>query len=207
MATKRKTAVKKAAPRKKAIKKTVDLGKACKLNNLNKIPACDTVRTFNPTEAIYSFVAFLTTRNRELILSSHNDSAPVAELVGKFIEANNLPKTRDSDDWSNWIAPPNTEHITNVPQATCSDRAISTPPLDAKAATGKMMDAILGMDPTQQNAAIAGFLTSVKKQRFNRVTNMRNTIANIDKDLETAMESLATFNSVLRGDFTIVKVQ
>jgi hypothetical protein len=199
MATKRKTAVKKAAPRKKAIKKTVDLGKACKPNNLNKIPACDTVRTFNPTEAIYSFVAFLTTRNKELILSSHNDAAPVAELVGKFIEANNLPKTMDSDDWSNWIAPPNTEHITNVPQTTCSDRAISTPPLDAKAATGKMIDAILGMDPSQQNVAITDFLISIKKARLNRVNNIRQTVFDLDIDLKVAMESLAAFNNVLSG--------
>lgn len=38
----------------------------------------------SPSEALYAFGAWLTTRSKPLIIGSNHDAAPVADLVNKF---------------------------------------------------------------------------------------------------------------------------
>jgi hypothetical protein len=199
MATKKKTAAKRPAPRKK--KTATKPREFCKPLK-GPHPACDPVHFITPAEAIYSFLGFLTTRDKEVILSKHNDVAPVAQLAGEFIKANNLPAV--SDTWPNWIAPPNTEHLTNVPEVTMG-ASIAREALSADAAREQMWNTILGMSAKQQDAAIAGFLAMVQKQRNNRVENMQRVIIDVSKDMEDALASVSALNSVLRGEFVVVK--
>jgi hypothetical protein len=45
----------------------------------------------NPTEAIYGFVCWLTTRDERTVISANDDVSPIVELLYRFCEANNLP--------------------------------------------------------------------------------------------------------------------
>lgn len=52
------------------------------------------------SEALYTFVGWLTTRKERLVLSSADDAAPVAELVDKFCVVNEIPEPGDPNkDW------------------------------------------------------------------------------------------------------------
>jgi len=51
----------------------------------------------NPSEAVYGFAAWLTTRKEKVVMSSSDDAAIVADLVKQFCEANNLPPV--SKEW------------------------------------------------------------------------------------------------------------
>ena len=49
----------------------------------------------NPSEAVYGFAAWLTTRKEITKMGSSCDCAPIVELVDKFCKENKLPAVRD----------------------------------------------------------------------------------------------------------------
>lgn len=53
------------------------------------------VRENAPSEAVYAFAAWLTTRPKPLIIGSNHDVAPVAELVNKFCISQRWANPRD----------------------------------------------------------------------------------------------------------------
>ncbi len=66
-----------------------------------------TKSTLNPSEAVYGFAAWLTTRSEKTIMSSADDAAPIADLVKQFCEANSLPEI--SDQWPYHLVHPSGE--------------------------------------------------------------------------------------------------
>ena len=54
-------------------------------------------KILNPSEAVYGFGAWLTTRDQKTVMSATDDSAPIAEFVKTFCEVNNLPDV--SEEW------------------------------------------------------------------------------------------------------------
>lgn len=50
-------------------------------------------KEINTSEALYSFVGWLTTRNQPLVLGSSSECSEVAQLLEEFCEINNLPRT------------------------------------------------------------------------------------------------------------------
>ena len=57
-----------------------------------------------PSEAVYGFAAWLTTRDEKTVLSASDDAAPITDLVAEFCKENNL--SDPSDGWaSNLIHP------------------------------------------------------------------------------------------------------
>lgn len=46
--------------------------------------------TLNPSEAVYGFVGWLTTRTEKTVMSSSDDCAPIVELIAEFCKVNNL---------------------------------------------------------------------------------------------------------------------
>lgn len=65
------------------------------------------------SEALYGFCGWLTTRKEKTIMSSKNDSAPIAALVSQFCDENKLMKPREG--WDKNLIHPDGE---------CSGRAI-----------------------------------------------------------------------------------
>ena len=58
----------------------------------------------NASEALYGFMAWLTTREDQVTLSRHNDSATAADLVSKFCELNDFEPAREG--WQDLIKTP-----------------------------------------------------------------------------------------------------
>jgi len=55
-------------------------------------------KMLNSAEAIYGFVAWLTTRDQKITLSAKNNASQVVELVEVFCKENNLEDVRE--DWT-----------------------------------------------------------------------------------------------------------
>lgn len=53
------------------------------------------------TEALSTFLGWLTTRDEVTTMSAAHDSAPIAALLKEFVEVNDLPPAPDSP--ANWI--------------------------------------------------------------------------------------------------------
>lgn len=60
----------------------------------------------NPTEAIFGFCAWLTTRDEQTIMSAKDDSACVVELIEEFCKVNELPDV--SEQWAHNLIHPST---------------------------------------------------------------------------------------------------
>ena len=54
-------------------------------------------QALNPSEAVYGFAAWLTTRKERTVMSHSDDSAIIASLVEKFCRVNKLPDV--SEEW------------------------------------------------------------------------------------------------------------
>jgi len=54
--------------------------------------------TLNPSEAVYGFAAWLTCRDEKIVMSASDNAAPIADLVQRFCEKNNLPDV--SEHWT-----------------------------------------------------------------------------------------------------------
>lgn len=58
----------------------------------------------NPSEAVYGFAAWLTTRDKQTVMSASDDAAIIANLVKQFCEVNHLPAV--SKDWPQHLIHP-----------------------------------------------------------------------------------------------------
>jgi hypothetical protein len=47
-------------------------------------------KKLNPTEAVFGFAAWLTTRHEVTRMGATEDAAPIADMILEFVEANNL---------------------------------------------------------------------------------------------------------------------
>ena len=57
------------------------------------------------SEALYGFMAWLTTRKEEVIFSAYHNAAPAADLVKQFCETNELAEPKDH--WEQNLIHPN----------------------------------------------------------------------------------------------------
>lgn len=58
----------------------------------------------SPSEAIFGFCAWLTTREKITVMSGHHDSAPIVEAIKVFCEVNGLAYPRE--DWTDYLTHP-----------------------------------------------------------------------------------------------------
>ncbi len=62
------------------------------------------MKELSASEALYGFVGWLTTRDEVTQMSTQHDCAGIADLVGKFCEANGLPEP--AGDWHHRLTHP-----------------------------------------------------------------------------------------------------
>ena len=60
-----------------------------------------------PSEALYGFAGWITTREEKITASAYHDASVWAELVNTFIKENNLDEPRDG--WENNLIHPSGE--------------------------------------------------------------------------------------------------
>lgn len=58
----------------------------------------------SPSEAIYGFCAWLTTREKITVMSGHHDPAPIVKAIEVFCEVNGLAYPRY--DWTDYLIHP-----------------------------------------------------------------------------------------------------
>lgn len=64
------------------------------------------------SEAVYGFCGWLTTREKQTVMSSTDDAAPIADLISQFCSENGLDDPRDH--WENHLIHPSGEVAVNV---------------------------------------------------------------------------------------------
>lgn len=69
-----------------------------------------------PSEAIFAFGAWLTTRKQVTVLGSSEDAAPVCELIKEFSEVNELVEPRDN--YTDFVRMPKDESVDDRPKLT-----------------------------------------------------------------------------------------
>lgn len=62
------------------------------------------IEGLSASEAVYGFVAWITTRDKAMTASSSHGAAPWADKVAEFIKVNKLPDPRD--DWADKLIHP-----------------------------------------------------------------------------------------------------
>lgn len=53
------------------------------------------VNTWNQSESIFAFMAWLTTREESLTVGAKHDAAPIPPLIGAFMNRHKLPEVRE----------------------------------------------------------------------------------------------------------------
>ena len=64
-------------------------------------------KTLSPSEAIYGFCAWLTTRDEKTIMSASDDAAPVCDLINQFCKENKLKEP--CENWATNLVHPSGE--------------------------------------------------------------------------------------------------
>jgi len=67
----------------------------------------ETEQKLTPSEALYGFTGWITSRDKKVVASAKHDAAIWAELVDTFIKENNLEQPRDG--WENNLIHPSGE--------------------------------------------------------------------------------------------------
>lgn len=61
------------------------------------------INRMNPSEALFGFAAFLTTRDQAITIGAAHSTPAVLELLNHFIKVNSLPRCRDG--WEQFLVP------------------------------------------------------------------------------------------------------
>lgn len=68
------------------------------------------ISMLSPSEAIYGFAGWLTSRREVTTMSASHDAAGIAELVDEFVKRNALPEPREN--WHKELIQPTQTHPT-----------------------------------------------------------------------------------------------
>lgn len=58
-----------------------------------------------PSEALFAFMGWLTSRHERVTFSASDDASPAVELVDRFCKRHGLANPRDSERWFDAIVP------------------------------------------------------------------------------------------------------
>jgi hypothetical protein len=144
---------------------------------------------WNTSEILYAVFGYLTTREKPLILSRRHDGAAVAEILGKIVEANELPKA--GNNYPRLSIPPEVDEITNVP---ATGKVINEP---ANPET-QIMAIIRRFNPFEQNEifkAVAEAMASDRKEQIARISQNRKLL---EEDSHRAHKVNEDFLSIVK---------
>lgn len=154
-------------------------------------------RRHNMADMLVGLTAWLTTRPRPIIFSAKHDAAPAAEIVGKFIAANNLGPSKNPKV----KIPPDTDHITSEPQNT---KSVAAEPLTPQQAVINMTAALFGMSKSDQDLAIGALVRNFKNKRLDYANYLQKMKEDVERDLATAKQDASDLDRITRGDFVIL---
>lgn len=158
-------------------------------------------KTWNLSEILYAFTGFLTTRGHPLIFSARHDAAPIAEMVGRFIDANGLPLPRNNWNVLKSNIPPGTDHLTNERK---TDTYLAAPRMTAERALNVMMDAVNQLGTDQEDITVAAFLDQLKVKRRTRLDVTRHKERETSHQAETAQNAFWNIEKIARGDYAVL---
>lgn len=107
------------------------------------------ISRLNPSEALFGFMAWMTSRKKTLCVGHWSDAAPVPPLLMQFIKANNLPVPREN--WTEYLIPVKEEAVEAVDEPYEDAPGISTKHTSRclrKAADDEPIFVLRAKDPT-----------------------------------------------------------
>lgn len=153
------------------------------------------------TEAIYSFIGFLSTREKPLIFSSKHDCAPIAQVAAEFVKVNRMPATRP--DWPKYKAPTNVDHLTNEKVAEPPTKAIAAS-MNKEDAIGEIKIILSMVSRPERNTVLAAVLDYEKEHRQYMADHSRVTALEAELDARNYQDDLLKLESILRGDVAVI---
>jgi hypothetical protein len=151
-----------------------------------------------PSEALYGFVGWLTTRKNKITLSSAHTATPVAELLKAYCEKNGLAPCRET--YHKLLRTP--EHMEGVtdelPQAASNMR-----PLEPQEVYEKVRGLIGSLTYEKQNVVVAELINQLRLERQLAHDDVQSHRMNLEREERRAYSNLTDFEAAARGDFAV----
>jgi hypothetical protein len=154
---------------------------------------------WNASEIVYSVIGYLTTRKAPLFLGGSYDAAPVAEVVGAIVKANNLPPTRKS--WKKIHIPDGIENITNVPDGP---RQVDGEQKNKLPTAAELLETVfttlqMNLDRPEQNKFVSGLLAKMGESRREWIAIKEQTRKNVDEELDRSRKIYEEFLQIVKN--------
>lgn len=156
-------------------------------------------KKLTPTELLYSFAGWLTTRKQPIVMGANYDASAVGRLISAFIDVNKLPGPRDH--YPTAKKPTNLDDLTN----NYPVNAVAQPPLTPDEAVWLFASKLSEMSRDDQDVTLASLLDQLRKERTRRLHNTERQKRASDEAYDEMQESLWNLEKIARGDFYVIK--
>lgn len=161
-------------------------------------------RTMNASEALFSFVGWLTTRDKPVILSAHHTAGVPAELVGLFIKENSLPELRE--DWNHVLISMKDVAIELTNDPALNPNKVAPPPPTFEEAFKQILGLFRFFHDQRQNHLFARLIEELSETRLSEFHRLSDHIERQTARHTQLAAAAKELDQVLSGNFTIVHV-
>lgn len=149
------------------------------------------------SEILYAVVGYLTTREKPLILGGAYECSAVAEILGKIVEANGLPKTRRG--YPKIKIPDGLENITNMPKRPEPNHGCGVGPMPAPNPVAAIIDVLMRQNPEAQNDILKEVLTALIQHKHTRIKSVEEDLKQLRDELDARIKNLEGLKAIATG--------
>lgn len=156
---------------------------------------------WNPTEVLYAFSGWLTTRKKPIVFGSNYTVGPIAELTNQFIKLNKLPDPRPF--YPKLKVP--TVHFDDLTNINSVTNAVAEPPLTPDQATTLFASKLREMSPGDQDLALAALLQDLRAERQRKLKRSDEMKRDVERDNDHLQDAVWSLEKIARGDVLVVR--
>ena len=158
-------------------------------------------KRLNATEALYAFTAWLTTRDKPVILGAHHNAAVLPPLVEAFRTKHDLPEVRNNYGDLIHSMGAVLENATNDPALATNQCARM---YNAQEALDVILPIVRGLTPAAQTTVMAKLFLHVKDQHADREKQAWREIGEAQDKRTKEQTFLATLDKIAKGEVVII---
>lgn len=161
-------------------------------------------KQISASEALYSFIGWLTTRDRAIMMSAHHNSAAVAEILAIFLQVQGIPAP--ADNWQHKFITMADVATTITNDPALNPNQCAPPPPTFEEAFKQILGLFRFFHDQRQNHLLARLIEDLSETRlaeFHALTDKIERTTGRHTQLADAAKEL---DQVLSGNFTIVHV-